>query len=206
MRRREGRQRHGAAGFCGGHGQHHGAGRRWEGPGGVGRIDGEPGAGLPVGAFGGKREIVECIAPLGGVYQAGTLSGNPLAMRAGIRMFEHLRQPNFYVDLNAKMTKLLNGLQQAADAAGVPFRTEHAGGLFGMYFTDQPEITSFEHILKCNADAFRLFFHGMLKRGVNFAPAAYEAGFISIAHSDEDIDFTIQAATEVFAEMKAAEV
>ena len=164
------------------------------------------GAGLPVGAFGGKREIMECIAPLGGVYQAGTLSGNPLAMRAGIRMFEHLRQPNFYVDLNAKMTKLLNGLQQAADAAGVPFRTEHAGGLFGMYFTDQPEITSFEHILKCNADAFRLFFHGMLKRGVNFAPAAYEAGFISIAHSDADIDFTIQAATEVFAEMKAAEV
>lgn len=161
------------------------------------------GAGLPVGAFGGKREIMECIAPLGGVYQAGTLSGNPLAMRAGIKMFEHLRQPDFYTRLNAKMTRLLTGLQQAADDAGIAFKTQQAGGLFGIYFTDQAEISSFDHVIRCDVEAFRAFFHGMLQRGVNFAPAAFEAGFISIAHEDEDIDFTIDAAKEVFAEMKA---
>ncbi|EPF75898.1 glutamate-1-semialdehyde 2,1-aminomutase [Acinetobacter rudis] len=161
------------------------------------------GAGLPVGAFGGKREIMECIAPLGGVYQAGTLSGNPLAMRAGIKMFEFLRQPNFYTELNAKMTRLMSGLQKAADEVGLAVKTEQAGGLFGLYFTDQTEISSFDHILKCNVDQFRQFFHGMLQRGINFAPSAFEAGFISIAHSDEDIDFTIQAAQEVFAEIKA---
>ena len=161
------------------------------------------GAGLPVGAFGGKREIMECIAPLGGVYQAGTLSGNPLAMRAGIKMFEHLRQPEFYSKLTAQLEKLLNGLQQAADDAGIAFTTNQAGGLFGLYFTDQAEISSFDHILNCNVEQFRQFFHGMLQRGVNFAPSAFEAGFISIAHSDEDIDFTIQAAAEVFAEIKA---
>ncbi|TCM69971.1 glutamate-1-semialdehyde 2,1-aminomutase [Acinetobacter calcoaceticus] len=163
------------------------------------------GAGLPVGAFGGKREIMECIAPLGGVYQAGTLSGNPLAMRAGIKMFEHLRQPDFYSRLEAKTAQLLTGFQKAADAVGLPIRTDYAGGLFGLYFTDQPEISSFEHILKCDVEAFRQFFHGMLKRGVNFAPSAFEAGFISIAHSEEDIELTIQAAAETFAEMKAAQ-
>lgn len=126
-------------------------------------------------------------------------------MRAGIKMFEHLRQPDFYQRLDAKMSKLLNGFQQAADAAGIQIKTDQAGGLFGLYFTDQAEITSFEHILNCDVEAFRQFFHGMLKRGVNFAPSAFEAGFISIAHSDEDIEFTIQAAAETFAEMKAAQ-
>ncbi|AOA59005.1 glutamate-1-semialdehyde 2,1-aminomutase [Acinetobacter larvae] len=161
------------------------------------------GAGLPVGAFGGKREIMQCIAPLGGVYQAGTLSGNPLAMRAGIKMFEHLRQPNFYTDLSAQLCKLLSGLQQAADDAGIAFKTEQAGaGMFGLYFTDQTEISSFDHILKCDVDAFRAFFHGLLKRGVNLAPSAFEAGFISSAHSDEDIAFTLEAAQQTFADMK----
>lgn len=160
------------------------------------------GAGLPVGAFGGKKEIMSCIAPLGGVYQAGTLSGNPLAMRAGLAMFKHLRQADFYERLNAKMTRLLTGLQRVADEVGIAFKTEQAGGLFGIYFTDQPEISSFEHILNCDIDAFKTFFHGMLERGVNLAPSAFEAGFISIAHSDEDIDYTIAMAKEVFLTMK----
>lgn len=162
------------------------------------------GAGLPVGAFGGKREIMECIAPLGGVYQAGTLSGNPLAMRAGIEMFKHLRQENFYTDLSAKLAKLLAGFKQVAQEEGIALKTEQIGGMFGLYFTDQTEITSFDDILKCDVNAFKQFFHGMLDRGVHFAPSAFEAGFISSAHSDEDIAYTIAAAKEVFAEMKQA--
>ncbi|MHA3049513.1 glutamate-1-semialdehyde 2,1-aminomutase [Acinetobacter sp. ANC 4641] len=162
------------------------------------------GAGLPVGAFGGKREIMECIAPLGGVYQAGTLSGNPLAMRAGIEMFKHLRQENFYTDLSAKLAKLLAGFQQVAQETGIALKTEQIGGMFGLYFTDQTEITSFDDILKCDVNAFKQFFHGMLDRGIHFAPSAFEAGFISSAHSDEDIAYTIAAAKEVFAEMKQA--
>ncbi|MHA3097145.1 glutamate-1-semialdehyde 2,1-aminomutase [Acinetobacter brisouii] len=162
------------------------------------------GAGLPVGAFGGKREIMECIAPLGGVYQAGTLSGNPLAMRAGIEMFKHLRQENFYTDLSAKLAKLLVGFKQVAQEEGIALKTEQIGGMFGLYFTDQAEITSFDDILKCDVNAFKQFFHGMLDRGIHFAPSAFEAGFISSAHSDEDIAYTIAAAKEVFAEMKQA--
>ena len=162
------------------------------------------GAGLPVGAFGGKREIMECIAPLGGVYQAGTLSGNPLAMRAGIEMFKHLRQENFYSDLSAKLAKLLTGFKQVAQEEGIALKTEQIGGMFGLYFTDQTEITSFDDILKCDVNAFKQFFHGMLDRGIHFAPSAVEAGFISSAHSDEDIAYTIAAAKAVFAEMKQA--
>ena len=162
------------------------------------------GAGLPVGAFGGKREIMECIAPLGGVYQAGTLSGNPLAMRAGIEMFKHLCQENFYSDLSAKLAKLLAGFKQVAQEEGIALKTEQIGGMFGLYFTDQTEITSFDDILKCDVNAFKQFFHGMLDRGIHFAPSAFEAGFISSAHSDEDIAYTIAAAKAVFAEMKQA--
>lgn len=160
------------------------------------------GAGLPVGAFGGKREIMECIAPLGGVYQAGTLSGNPLAMRAGLEMFKHIRQAGFYEKLETQLAKLLAGLQQAADEIGIAFKTQQVGAMFGLYFTDQEELSSFESMLKCDAEAFKQFFHGMLKRGVYFAPSAFEAGFISSVHSDEDIENTIQAARQVFAEMK----
>ena len=160
------------------------------------------GAGLPVGAFGGKREVMECIAPLGKVYQAGTLSGNPLAMRAGIEMFKHLREAGFYEKLTAQLAKLLAGLQTVADEAGIAFKTQQVGGMFGLYFTDQTDITSFDSMLKCDVDAFRKFFHGMLSRGINLAPSAFEAGFISSAHSDEDIQFTIDMAKEVFAEMK----
>ncbi|MCH4247799.1 MAG: glutamate-1-semialdehyde 2,1-aminomutase [Acinetobacter populi] len=161
------------------------------------------GAGLPVGAFGGKREIMQCIAPLGGVYQAGTLSGNPLAMRAGLEMFKHIRQDGFYEKLEAQLAKLLAGLEQAANDAGIAFKTQQVGGMFGLYFTDQDDISSFDSMLKCDVDAFKQFFHGMLRRGVYFAPSAFEAAFISSVHSDQDIEKTIQAAKETFAEMKA---
>lgn len=162
------------------------------------------GAGLPVGAFGGKKEIMQCIAPLGGVYQAGTLSGNPLAMRAGLAMFKHLTQAGFYDQLEAKVTQLLTGLQQAADQAGIAFKTQAVGGMFGLYFTDSDDLSSFEAMTHCNIDAFKHFFHGMLTRGVYLAPSAYEAGFISSVHSDADIAQTIAVAKEVFSEMAAS--
>ncbi|WP_026470819.1 glutamate-1-semialdehyde 2,1-aminomutase [Alkanindiges illinoisensis] len=161
------------------------------------------GAGLPVGAFGGKKEIMQCIAPLGGVYQAGTLSGNPLAMRAGLAMFKHLTQPGFYEQLEAKLAKLLTGLQQAADDAGIAFKTQAVGGMFGLYFTDSNDLSSFEAMTHCNIEAFKQFFHGMLKRGVYLAPSAFEAGFISSVHNDADIEKTISIAKEVFNEMTA---
>lgn len=160
------------------------------------------GAGLPVGAFGGKREIMSHIAPLGGVYQAGTLSGNPLAMRAGITMFKHLRQPDFYSKLTAQLGTLLAGLKRVADEVGIALHTEQAGAMFGLYFTEQTEIKSFDDILKCDTDAFKIFFHGMLDHGIHFAPSAFEAGFISSAHTDEDIQFTLDAARAVFTQIK----
>lgn len=163
------------------------------------------GAGLPVGAFGGKKEIMQCIAPLGGVYQAGTLSGNPLAMRAGLAMFKHLTQSGFYDHLEAKLSTLLVGLQRAADAAGIAFKTQQVGGMFGLYFTDSNDLSSFEAMTHCNIDAFKHFFHGMLTRGVYLAPSAFEAGFISSVHSDADIEKTIAVAQEVFAEMAASQ-
>ncbi len=159
------------------------------------------GAGLPVGAFGGKKEIMQCIAPLGGVYQAGTLSGNPLAMRAGLAMFKHLTKPGFYDKLEAQLGQLLAGLQQAADDAGIAFKTQQVGGMFGLYFTDSEDLSSFEAMTRCNIDAFKHFFHGMLARGVYLAPSAFEAGFISSVHTDADIEKTIAAAREIFAEM-----
>ncbi|MBF7686891.1 glutamate-1-semialdehyde 2,1-aminomutase [Acinetobacter rathckeae] len=161
------------------------------------------GAGLPVGAFGGKREIMSCIAPLGGVYQAGTLSGNPLAMRAGITMFKYLRAPNFYQNLTEKLSTLLAGLKAVAGEEGIALHTEQAGAMFGLYFTTQTSIESFDDILKCDVEAFKAFFHGMLEQGVNLAPSAFEAGFISAAHTDEDIEQTVQAAKTVFRYMKA---
>lgn len=161
------------------------------------------GAGLPVGAFGGKREIMAHIAPLGGVYQAGTLSGNPLAMRAGITMFKHLCEPNFYKNLSQTLSTLLVGLKTVADEVGIALHTEQVGAMFGLYFTDQTSIQSFDDILKCDTEAFKFFFHGMLDQGVNLAPSAFEAGFISAAHTEEDIAATIRAAKVVFTAMKA---
>ncbi|WP_430737914.1 glutamate-1-semialdehyde 2,1-aminomutase [Psychrobacter sp. VH5] len=165
------------------------------------------GAGLPVGAFGGKEKIMSCIAPLGGVYQAGTLSGNPLAMRAGIAMFEDLTVAGFYDELSAKVDKLIGGFQAAADKHGINLRTNNVGGMFGLFFVKDRDTTvpqNFNDVTQCDMEAFNTFFHGMLDRGIYLAPSAYEAGFMSIKHSDADIDASIKAADEIFAEMATA--
>ena len=165
------------------------------------------GAGLPVGAFGGKKEVMSCIAPLGGVYQAGTLSGNPLAMRAGIAMFEDLTADGFYDELAAKVDRLVDGFQAAADKHGINLRTNKLGGMFGMFFvkdTATATPSNFDDVTECDMTVFNTFFHGMLDRGIYLAPSAYEAGFMSIKHSDEDIDASIKAADEIFAEMAKA--
>lgn len=165
------------------------------------------GAGLPVGAFGGKREIMECIAPMGGVYQAGTLSGNPLAMRAGIAMFEDLTVAGFYDQVADKVTYLVEGIQAAADKHGIALRSTKLGGMFGLFFVKDKDTgvpQNFDEVTACDIDKFNTFFHGMLQRGIYLAPSAYEVGFMSSKHSTEDLDTTIKAADEVFAEMVAA--
>ena len=163
------------------------------------------GAGLPVGAFGGKREIMECIAPLGGVYQAGTLSGNPLAMRAGIAMFDLLTAEGFYDALSEKVVYLTDNLERLAKDAGIGFKTTRCGGMFGMFFTDSDTLPqNFDEVCQCDAQKFATFFHGMLDRGVYLAPSAFEAAFMSSEHSQDDLDATLQAAKEVFAIMAKA--
>ncbi|GGK85228.1 glutamate-1-semialdehyde 2,1-aminomutase [Amphritea balenae] len=161
------------------------------------------GGGLPVGAFGGKREIMEYIAPLGPVYQAGTLSGNPLAMAAGLAMLNALQEEGFHEKLSAKTELLAQGLEAMALRHGVPFTTSQVGGMFGLFFTDQEQVTSFEQVMKCDADKFGRFFHGMLEEGVYLAPSAFEAGFMSQAHTEENINATIEAADRVFAKLAA---
>jgi glutamate-1-semialdehyde 2,1-aminomutase len=156
------------------------------------------GGGMPVGAFGGKREIMSHISPLGPVYQAGTLSGNPVAMAAGLVTLELLQEPGFHDRLTAKTTMLCDGLNKAAAAAGVPVLTQQAGAMFGLFFTQEKEVTSFAAATRCDTDAFNRFFHGMLDAGVYFAPSAYEAGFVSQAHAQTDIEETIHHAEQVF--------
>jgi glutamate-1-semialdehyde 2,1-aminomutase len=156
------------------------------------------GGGMPVGAFGGKREVMEQIAPLGPVYQAGTLSGNPVAMTAGLKTLELLSQPGFHDGIFANTTKLVEGLQQRADAANIPMTTNHVGSMFGIFFTEETSITNYQQVMACDTERFNKFFHGMLEAGVYLAPAAYEAGFMSGAHTDEDIQFTLDAAEQVF--------
>ena len=159
------------------------------------------GGGLPVGAFGGKAEIMSHIAPLGPVYQAGTLSGNPLAMAAGLTMLNNLCEPGFYEELSSKVELLTEGLEAVALANGIPFTTSRVGGMFGLFFTDQKEVTGFNGTMACDAKRFSEFFHGMLERGIYLAPSAFEAGFVSAAHSQADIEATIAAADEVFASL-----
>jgi len=159
------------------------------------------GGGMPVGAFGGKRNIMEHIAPLGGVYQAGTLSGNPVAMAAGLKTLELISKEGFYEELTAKTTRLLQGLEQQARQANIPLTTNQVGGMFGIFFTDKP-VCNFEQATQCNVERFKEFFHAMLEKGVYLAPSAYEAGFVSAAHSIEDIETTIETAAEVFATLK----
>jgi glutamate-1-semialdehyde 2,1-aminomutase len=156
------------------------------------------GGGFPVGAFGGKAEIMQYLAPLGPVYQAGTLSGNPIAMTAGLATLELVTQPNFYTHLTAQTVKLMNGLKERAQAAHIPLQTVAEGGLFGFFFTDAAEVTSEDIVKACNIDRFKRFFHGMLKEGVHLAPSAFEAGFVSSAHGDAEIAKTLSVAEEVF--------
>ena len=159
------------------------------------------GGGMPVGAFGGKREIMQKLAPAGPVYQAGTLSGNPIAMAAGLKNLEIVSQPGFYEDLERKTGLLVDGIVAAARDAGVAMTSNRVGAMFGLFFTDQPEVRSFADVGRCDIDAFKVFFHGMLDRGVNLAPSAYEAGFVSSAHSDELLQQTIDIAAEVLQAM-----
>ena len=159
------------------------------------------GGGMPVGAFGGKREFMEQIAPLGPVYQAGTLSGNPIAMAAGLATMEVISAPGFYEPVFARTRQLCAGLEQAAAAAGVPFTTNHAGTMFGGFFTDATTVTNYSQVMACDTPAFNRFFHAMLDAGVYLAPASYEAGFMSAAHTDADIAATVDAARAAFASL-----
>lgn len=156
------------------------------------------GGGLPVGAYGGKKEIMAHISPQGGVYQAGTLSGNPLAMAAGLANFQEIEAPMFYPNLAAKTQQLTEGLQQRARAANIPLSVNYAGGLFGLFFTDINPVTLFSQVMQCNLPRFKEFFHGMLAEGVYLAPSAYEAGFVSTMHTDLEITKTLDAAEKVF--------
>ncbi|WP_298441526.1 glutamate-1-semialdehyde 2,1-aminomutase [uncultured Ferrimonas sp.] len=157
------------------------------------------GGGMPVGAFGGRRDVMDFLAPNGPVYQAGTLSGNPVAMAAGQAQLKLLQQDGIYAELTAKTEKLVNGIQAVADKNGVPMTTNTVGGMFGLFFTSAAKVTTFEQVSACNMDHFKAFFHGMLNEGINLAPSAFEAGFLSMAHSDADIDATIDAADRVLA-------
>jgi len=157
------------------------------------------GGGLPVGAFGGKREVMECIAPLGPVYQAGTLSGNPVAMAAGLSTLKLVQAPDFHKKLSASVKTLVDGLQERADKAGIPLTTNHVGGMFGIFFTEEKQVTSFEQVSNCDQERFKKFFHGMLEQGIYLAPSSYEAGFVSAAHGEAEIQATLDAAEKVFA-------
>ncbi|MBN7799115.1 glutamate-1-semialdehyde 2,1-aminomutase [Parahaliea mediterranea] len=161
------------------------------------------GGGMPVGAFGGKREIMEQIAPLGPVYQAGTLSGNPICMAAGLATLDILSKPGFYDPLFARTALLCEDMEAAAKEAGVPFTTNSAGTMFGGFFTGEPRVTNYQQVMACDTAAFNRFFHGMLAQGVYLAPASYEAGFMSAAHTDADIEATVEAARRVFAGLAA---
>lgn len=156
------------------------------------------GGGMPVGAFGGRADVMSQLSPDGPVYQAGTLSGNPVAMAAGLKTLELISGAGFFEDLSIKTDRLTSGLRAAATEAGIPFTTNQAGGMFGLFFSGEPRITRFDQVTACDMDRFKRFFHGMLDRGIYLAPSAFEAGFISAAHNDDTLDATLTAATEVF--------
>jgi glutamate-1-semialdehyde 2,1-aminomutase len=156
------------------------------------------GGGLPVGAFGGRREIMEQIAPLGPVYQAGTLSGNPVALAAGLATLELASAEGFHARLDAAARRLVAGLQTRANAAGIGFTTNQVGGMFGYFFSTESTITRFDQVTRCDMKTFQQFYHGMLKAGVYLAPSAYEAGFVSSTHTDSVIDATLDASARVF--------
>lgn len=157
------------------------------------------GGGLPMAAFGGRRDVMECLAPLGPVYQAGTLSGNPVAVAAGLETLRQIQSPGFFDKLSATARKLTDGLTAAAAKNGVAFSAQAVGGMFGIYFRQTPP-KSFAEIMESDRDAFNHFFHAMLKEGIYFAPSAFEAGFVSAAHGDTEISKTLEAADRVFSQ------
>lgn len=156
------------------------------------------GGGLPVGAFGGRADVMQYIAPEGPVYQAGTLSGSPLATAAGIAMLDAVSQPGFYDDLGNKAASLMAGLKERADAAGVPFTSNQLGGMFGCFFSSEEQISRLDQVMACNSEHFQSFFHTMLENGVYLAPSSFEAGFISAAHGEAEIQKTLDAAEIAF--------
>lgn len=156
------------------------------------------GGGMPVGAFGGKQEIMDFIAPTGPVYQAGTLSGNPVAMAAGLTTLKLISQPGFYEPIFESTSELVRGLQSAADEYGISFTTNHVGSMWGVFFTEAKTVSNYQQVMAGNIPAFNKFFHGMLSNGVYLAPACYEASFMSAAHTEADIQNTIEAARAVF--------
>ena len=160
------------------------------------------GGGMPVGAFGGRADVMSSIAPLGPVYQAGTLSGNPVAMAAGLAMLELVSEPGFHETLTTKTERLIDGILEGADSAGVPMSANRVGGMFGLFFTSQDPVVRFEQVTACDGERFKRFFHGMLEHGIYLAPSAFEAGFMSTAHSDADIDATVVAAERVLASLE----
>ena len=160
------------------------------------------GGGMPVGAFGGKKEVMDYIAPVGPVYQAGTLSGNPVAMSAGLAALQQLSTPGLYDQLYQRVDALVDGLQERANRAGVPMTTNRAGSMFGFFFTEALEVTSYAQATQCNMEHFKAFYHAMLNEGVYLAPSAFEGGFMSAAHTEDDIEKTLQAAEKAFTQLK----
>ena len=156
------------------------------------------GGGLPVGAFGGRRDIMDCIAPLGAVYQAGTLAGSPLAVAAGLTMLKEIQKPGFYESLTKHTEQMLNGLKERAKSAGIGFSTNQVGGMFGCFFTSENKVTHFDQVMACNVEQFKRYFHLMLDNNVYLAPSAFEAGFVSAAHGETEISTTLNAAEKAF--------
>ena len=161
------------------------------------------GAGMPVGAFGGRKEIMDYLAPLGPVYQAGTLSGNPIAMTAGLANLELLSADNFYAELATKTRKLVEGILQRARDCDIPFNVRYVGSMFGLFFTNNSNLNNESDVKKCDIELFKTFFHLMLEEGIYLAPSAFESGFVSAAHTDADIEFTLTAAERVFKFIKS---
>lgn len=159
------------------------------------------GGGMPVGAFGGRKDVMQYIAPTGPVYQAGTLSGNPIAMAAGLACLKELKGEENEARLAKRTKQLTKGLKKAAEKHGIPFAVNRVGGMFGFFFTDQKHITCYEDVTKCDTERFKRFFHLMLEHGIYLAPSAFEASFISLAHSSREIEATLEAADRCFAIM-----
>ena len=156
------------------------------------------GGGMPVGAFGGKENIMNHIAPDGPIYQAGTLSGNPVAMSAGLTTLNLISSEDFFNSLEYKTKILVDGITKSAEKIGVPLAMNYVGGMFGLFFTNEKTIDSFEKVINCNKEHYSIFFHGMLEEGIYLAPSSYEAGFVSSSHSDDDIKLTIDTAEKIF--------